>query len=72
MEGVAIPILTFDWEGVNIDLLFARLNSPTVPPDFDIDNDAVLDGVNSATEKSLNGPRVTNLIGEHMNGIKPS
>ena len=62
VEGAAVPILTFDWEGVNIDLLFARLNSASVPPDFDIDNDAVLDGVDSATEKSLNGPRVTNLI----------
>jgi poly(A) polymerase len=62
VEGAAVPILTFDWEGVNIDLLFARLNSASVPTDFDIDNDGVLDGVDSATEKSLNGPRVTNLI----------
>lgn len=68
VEGAAIPILTFDWEGVNIDLLFARLNTPTVPTDFDIDNDAVLDGVDSATEKSLNGPRVTNLIAALVSG----
>eukprot|EP00934_Nitzschia_sp_Nitz4_P008711 Nitzschia sp. Nitz4//scaffold3_size479765//468537//471038//NITZ4_000195-RA/size479765-processed-gene-1.558-mRNA-1//-1//CDS//3329551043//8701//frame0 len=68
VEGAAVPILTFDWEGVNIDLLFARLNSATVPRDFDIDNDAVLDGVDSATEKSLNGPRVTNLIAALVSG----
>ena len=68
VEGAAVPILTFDWEGVNIDLLFARLNSPSVPVDFDIDNDAVLDGVDSATEKSLNGPRVTNLIAALVSG----
>jgi poly(A) polymerase len=60
--------LTFDWEGVNIDLLFSRLNTPSVPKDFDIDNDAVLDGVDSATEKSLNGPRVTNLIAALVSG----
>ncbi len=53
VEGAAVPILTFDWEGVNIDLLFARLNSASVPEGFDIDNDAVLDGVDSATEKSF-------------------
>jgi len=64
VEGAAVPILTFDWEGINIDLLFARINSNSVPNSFDIDNDAVLDGVDSATEKSLNGPRVTNLISE--------
>lgn len=68
VEGAAIPILTFDWEGINIDLLFARLNTPSVPADFDIDNDAVLDGVDSATEKSLNGPRVTNLIAALVSG----
>jgi poly(A) polymerase len=68
VEGAAVPILTFDWEGVNIDLLFARLNSASVPNDFDIDNDAVLDGVDSATEKSLNGPRVTNLLAALVSG----
>ena len=68
VEGAAVPILTFDWEGINIDLLFARLNSNSVPADFDIDSDAVLDGVDSATEKSLNGPRVTNLIAALVSG----
>ena len=68
VEGAAVPILTFDWEGINIDLLFARLNSNSVPADFDVDNDAVLDGVDSATEKSLNGPRVTNLIAALVSG----
>jgi len=68
VENAAVPILTFDWDGVNIDLLFARLNSPTVPPHLDIDDDAVLDGVDPATEKSLNGPRVTNLIAALMSG----
>mmetsp|Transcript_13500 Transcript_13500/g.29905 ORF Transcript_13500/g.29905 Transcript_13500/m.29905 type:complete len:859 (+) Transcript_13500:44-2620(+) len=62
VEGAAVPILTFDWEGVNIDLLFARINSATAPQGLDIDSDKILDGVDSATEKSLNGPRVTNLI----------
>jgi len=68
VEGAAVPILTFDWEGINIDLLFARLNSNSVPADFDVDQDAVLDGVDSATEKSLNGPRVTNLIAALVSG----
>ena len=70
VEGAAVPILTFDWLGINIDLLFARLNINSVPPDFDIDNDTVLDGADSATEKSLNGPRVTNLIASFVNGTQ--
>lgn len=68
VENAAVPILTFDWEGINIDLLFARLNSASVPNNFDIDNDRVLDGVDSASEKSLNGPRVTNLIAALVGG----
>lgn len=68
VENAAVPILTFDWEGINIDLLFARLNASSVPRDFDIDNDLVLSGVDSATEKSLNGPRVTNLIAALVSG----
>lgn len=68
VEGAAVPILTFDWEGVNIDLLFARLNSASVPVTLDIDNDVILDGVDGATEKSLNGPRVTNLIAKLVSG----
>jgi poly(A) polymerase len=68
VEGAAVPLLTFDWEGINIDLLFARLNTNSVPVDFDVDNDTVLDGVDTATEKSLNGPRVTNLIASFVGG----
>mmetsp|Transcript_7392 Transcript_7392/g.15206 ORF Transcript_7392/g.15206 Transcript_7392/m.15206 type:complete len:836 (+) Transcript_7392:35-2542(+) len=68
VENAAVPILTFDWEGINIDLLFARLNASSVPPNFDIDDDMVLSGVDSATEKSLNGPRVTNLIAALVSG----
>ena len=68
VENAAVPILTFDWEGVNIDLLFACLNRASVDESFDIDQDSVLDGVDSATEKSLNGPRVTNLIAALVSG----
>jgi poly(A) polymerase len=68
VEGAAVPILTFDWEGVNIDLLFGRLHNATSVRDIDIDNDSVLDGVDMATEKSLNGPRVTNLLSSLVSG----
>ncbi|GKY95370.1 hypothetical protein MPSEU_000498700 [Mayamaea pseudoterrestris] len=68
VDTAAVPILTFDWSGVNIDLLFARVNTNSVPPNFDIDNDSVLDGADGATEKSLNGPRVTNLIAKLVSG----
>ena len=70
VEGAAVPILTFDWEGVNIDLLFARLNTASVPPDFDIDNDASLDGVDTSTSRTMNATRVTNLIAVLVSGTR--
>lgn len=70
VENAAVPILTFDWEGINIDLLFARLSTASIPRNFDIDDDRVLSGVDSATEKSLNGPRVTNLIALFASGTE--
>ena len=51
IETAAVPIMTFDWEDVNIDLLFARLNIISVPDSIDIDNDRILEGVDGATEK---------------------
>ena len=57
-----VPIMNFRLDGVEIDLQFARLNMQSIPHDFDIEEDNVLLNVDLATEKSLNGPRVTSLI----------
>ena len=62
IEGAMVPIITFDYDELNIDLLFAAVPLDSVPRDFDIDDDNVLRGVDQSTEKSLNGPRVTNMI----------
>ena len=62
IETAAVPIMTFDMEGVNVDMLFATLPMNGVPESTDIDDDNVLKSVDNSTEKSLNGPRVTNLI----------
>ena len=61
-DTAAVPIITFDFDGINIDLLFAQLPLDAVPEDMDVNDDAILRGVDPATEKSLNGPRVTNLV----------
>ena len=62
IETAVVPIMTFDFDDVNIDLLFAMMPLNAVPESFDIDDNDALQGVDEATEKSLNGPRVTNLI----------
>ena len=62
VEGAFVPVISFDFRKVNIDLLFARLASNTVPESLDILDDNILIGLDEATEKSLNGPRVTEMI----------
>ncbi|KAG9401966.1 hypothetical protein LEN26_008725 [Aphanomyces euteiches] len=62
IEGAVVPILTFDYEEINIDLQIAILDRSSIPDDLRILDDNILDGVDTATEKSLNGPRVTELM----------
>lgn len=73
IETAAIPIMSFDFEGVSIDLLFARLaDSEVSTDDLDVLNDRILLGVDDATAKSLNGPRVASMIPYLVNMAKGS
>ena len=62
IEDAFVPMIAFEYDGVDIDLLFAAVPLDSIPKDWDINDDAVLRGVDDRTEKTLNGPRVTNLI----------
>lgn len=62
IEGAIVPILTFDFEEINIDLQIAILPRNTIPDNLNILDDQILRDVDTATEKSLNGPRVTELM----------
>lgn len=64
IEEATVPIMSFDFRKVSIDLLFARLVDNVVPKNLDILDDRILIGLDVASEKSLNGPRVTNMIPE--------
>ena len=62
IETAFIPIISFDFRKVSIDLLFSQLAQNKVPKNLDILDDSILRGVDEVTERSLNGPRVTNMI----------
>ncbi|CAM9733034.1 unnamed protein product [Chrysoparadoxa australica] len=62
ISTAAVPIITFDFDEINIDLGLACLPVNSVAENIDIDNDSILSGVDPATEKCVNGPRVTNMI----------
>lgn len=57
-----VPIIGLELDGIQIDLLLASVDQHEVTDDFDILDDQVLRNVDDATVKSLNGPRVTELL----------
>lgn len=62
IEGIRVPIMAFDFYGISIDLLFAKLAENSVPRNVDIFNDEILRNLDKESEISLNGPRVTDMI----------
>ena len=57
-----VPLIELEFRGIAIDLLFARLAENVVRANLDVLDDNILQNVDSATEKTLNGPRVTDMI----------
>lgn len=57
-----VPLIKFEYRGVEIDLLFAALELSRIPKNFNILDDAVLRNVDDATQRSINGVRVTDAI----------
>lgn len=67
VEGSKVPIMSFDFEGVSIDLLFAQLSEDHVPKDFHeviLDDKTISCLEDDKSVFSLNGPRVTMMISE--------
>jgi len=62
IEGALVPIISFDFENVSLDLLFARLAENYVSKNVDLLEDKILNGCDRATVLSLNGPRVTKML----------
>ncbi|KAL1407225.1 polynucleotide adenylyltransferase [Vanrija albida] len=62
VESAFVPVMKTVISGVEVDLLFARVNLPEAGDKLDLEKDEILRGVDDASQRSLNGPRVTDMI----------
>ncbi|KAF1755623.1 hypothetical protein GCK72_012073 [Caenorhabditis remanei] len=58
VENAFVPIMTLAFDGIDIDLLFARLEFTKIPDDLDLSNDSILQNLDESSIRSLNGCRV--------------
>lgn len=57
-----VPVIKMVFDGVQIDLLFARLALTSIPDDLDLRPESILKNLDPRCVKSLNGCRVTDEI----------
>ncbi|XP_048488228.1 poly(A) polymerase type 3 isoform X3 [Plutella xylostella] len=62
VEEAFVPVIKMNFDGIEIDLLFARLALKEIPDSFDLRDDMLLKNLDQKCVRSLNGCRVTDEI----------
>ncbi|GAX76367.1 hypothetical protein CEUSTIGMA_g3813.t1 [Chlamydomonas eustigma] len=57
-----VPILAIEFNGIEMDLLYAQMQLNTIPENMDISSTAILRGCDEQSIRSLNGCRVTDRV----------
>ncbi|NXJ76044.1 PAPOG polymerase, partial [Trogon melanurus] len=62
VEDAYVPVVKFEFDGIEIDLVFARLSMQTISDNLDLGDDSRLRSLDIRCIRSLNGCRVTDEI----------
>ncbi|KAI8618461.1 Poly(A) polymerase central domain-containing protein [Chytriomyces sp. MP71] len=57
-----VPVISFDVDGIEMDIVYARLNMDHIPEDIDLSDDALLANLDERCIRSLNGRRVADEV----------
>ncbi|KAL9081547.1 MAG: hypothetical protein Q9159_007266 [Coniocarpon cinnabarinum] len=57
-----VPIIKLEYSGISIDLIFARLQIPSVPHNLELTDDNLLRDLDDVELRCVNGTRVTDMI----------
>ena len=62
VEEAAVPVITMNFEGIEFDLLYARLALKEIPEDLELSDVSLLKNLDPKCVRSVNGCRVTDEI----------
>lgn len=62
IEEAFVPVIKTEFDGIELDMLFARLSFSTILDDLDLKDDTILKNLDPKCVRSLNGCRVTDEI----------
>ena len=55
IEDAFVPVIKTEFDGIELDMLFARLSYSTIPDDLDLRDDRILQNLDEKSVRSING-----------------
>ncbi|GAB6025037.1 hypothetical protein CHUAL_010142 [Chamberlinius hualienensis] len=70
VEEAFVPVIKMNFDGIELDMLFARLALKEIPPNQDLRDESLLKNLDAKCVRSLNGCRVTDEILQQVPNVE--